>query len=625
MPDWVVPTEFRCTNPGLSQFAFDPEKWTLKRYLDYTTNVRELEITTLPGAPIQQFAEILAIDGAEISFRGYVERYKKTRGKEIYYCKGIENLLWKRFLHKFSYYSVFNSDSTLTWFQLKDVIRDHWGGDYPIRYGHTSSAPGILHVANSLMPPGMPFTVYNDTYKIIKYSGWGTKSRMGSDPTLYYIDDAGVYELTQQAALGDLDSNDHSFYIDANDLYIRNTHNTGSNNVSANDYWYYNGRILAHNVFDTKIRLGTLPDDEEDNPIEDYHIYGHLRTLPSQSVGDTFFGIIRGFYMYPYLEDKADGYTYVHGLWTPGLEPETGYCYAIDESGKEIISWEKSIPFRPRSHSIRGMGVCDEIYSYPDYTYKGLWYEDIYEEAENAGFGDVDGALVPNTQNAYSERLIDYQFRIKTARKDCLFLRPGDPIKVNPLYDPVEILPIYAITNSSDGWIEVELNKRISSFSNAWQAAGLLSSPFEYYDCHEIDDPDSDSCQFNFRTSAYNNCAVGQVTLHCVVLSGASYPRVILDVGLTNATQTVVDPQRYIVMVSVNNNFNENSIIYNYCFGDSISNMDITSITTPNADNTVRITMYYMGIMPGATQCSQNALITANITMRFLDRLALWG
>jgi hypothetical protein len=619
MPDWIIPTEFKVINPGQTEaFYIDAEKWSLKRYQDISTNARELQLTTLPEVPIQQFAEVLALDGAELAFRGYVERYKKTQKESIYYCRGIENLLYHRFCRKWNYAGVQNADSTYTFFKLKEAIKDHYSPTYPISYGNTDNCPGLLHVANSLIPPGIPFTVYDAVKKIIKYANWGTKSRMGANPILYYVDDAGVYPLTKRNALLDLQTYDTSFFIDSTDLYIRNTTNKACGNCGAQDYWYWHGRVLADNIFDTKLRIGITD-------YEDIELQGFLSLEHNDTIADQLFGVIQSFGLHAYLEDKADA-TYIHSLIAEGSTPgPEGIIYIIDESDKETIAFEKSIPDKPRVHSLLGIGDAEQIYSWANYGWKGLWYSDAYQV--DHGYRDTDGILQWQTNAEFNNRLKDFQYYIKTTRK--IFARPGDTVRVIPLYDEPEDLPINVITNNSDGITILELNHKMPLFTDAWKVSGQLSSPYSNYYFGEWLDSASGSCSFYMRTPQFPSCAFGTVVLHCPDLSTTARPRATLDVSMhpyTGSEYQMIDPLRFFVMISVNGNFNEDSIIYNYAYGDPINSIDITNIVNQNADNTIGIQMYYFGGMPyGAASCNDNSHFTATITMRFFSRRYLWS
>jgi len=635
MQDWSIPTSFKCINPNGQEFFFDAEKWTLKRYQDISTNARDLQLTTKPEVPLQQFAEILAMDGAEVCFRGYVERYKRTQKESVWTCKGIENLLYHRFCHKWNYALVGNADGTGTVFTFNNVIKDHYSPVYPISYGNTDNCPGLLHVANSMMPWGMPFTVYDAVKHIIKYANWGAKSRLGAAPTLYYMDDAGIYPLTLRGALADLQSNDQSYFVDANDLYIRNTANlavgnaiAGSPNITgAVDYWYWNGRILADNAFDTKLRIGSV--EWGDTPL-----VGFLRTKHTDNIADVLFGIIKSFGLYPYLFDQPDA-TYIYGM-TTFYEPDPyGVVYTIDEKDKETIAFECSVPNKPRVHCLRGYGDAGQVYSWANYDIKGIWYEDLFSVSH--GYRDADGILQSGTNAEFTNRFEDYQYYIKTTRK--IVARPGDLVAIRPALDgafessvnyPIN-LPINVITNRSDGYTELELNCKTPKLTNAWLNAGMLSNPYTNYLMEKTKDSVSASTTFAMRSSLFSTCAMGSVSLTCPDLSGPdeNNPRVTLDVSISVTpappNQQTMDPWRCFVIISRDTYIGADSIIYNYAFGDTISDIDITDIVYHGHVNTIYITLYYMGNIQGSTNCSTNTNLTANVTMNFYKRLDLWG
>lgn len=616
LPDFVIPTTFQVTNPGQAPIIIDAEKWTLKRYQDITTNARTLNITTKPDVPIQQFAEILAYDGSEVAFRGYAETYKNSRKENVWNCRGVENLLWHRYCHKFNYSMVSDSDGGGTWFTLANAIKDHYSSGRPITRTTTDACPGILHVANSLMPWGMPFTVYDGAKAIIKYSGWGTASRLGATPVLFYIDDNGVYELIQRAALADLQTYDTSFYISSTDLYIRNTTNLGATNAGWPDYWYYNGRIMANNCFDTKIRLGTIDNDTD-------ALIGFLKTGFKDTVASVLFSALQSFGLYPYLYDDMD-YTYIYAWSTSeGMIGPADPLYTIDESEQEIITWEKSIPAKPHVHSLRGYGVAEQVYSfaYPP-NYQGYWYEDLWQV--NDGFRDANGILTNDTNAEFNNRYADYQYLIKTGRK--ILARPGDYIQVIPKYAGSEILPVNVITHDSDGTCQLEINNKTPLLTNAWMRAGVLPGLYSNYVVHDIHDSVSGSVNFNFRSANFPACAIGTISLVVPDISTDYQSRVTIDLSLTCGPLQVPktwEPLRFMVFVSVNYNANENCIIYNYAWGDPITDIDVTSLITKNATNIVGVQVYFMGnnVPNSPNDCTHTqSQITASATMHFKTR-----
>lgn len=614
--------DFKITNPGQAQFKVHVNSWTLKRYQDITTNARELDVTVSknPGEnpPIQQFAMIEMWDGNEVSFRGYVERYKYTKFDKTFYCRGVENLLYHRFCHKFNYAMTLFGDSTSAFFTLGNVIKDHYTGGYPIISTTTDNCPGLLYVANSLMPWGTYCTVYDATKQIIKYGGWGSATRMGTNPVMYYIDDRGVYPLVQRGQLSDLQTYDNSFFINTTDLYIRNTSNTGAGNAGAHDYWYFSGRILAENIFDTKVRIGN---------VDDYitQLVGFLKTDHTKSVAQVLYSTLQSFGLYIDIRDSANGYTYIDASATNEGRGATNGLYQIGED--ECITFEKSIPNKPWVHGLRGYGPAEQVITYvTNPAWKGFWYEDTYSVPN--GYHDGKGILWSYTTAEFNNRGADHQYLIETRRK--IIARPGDYIQVVPDYEVPEILPINTIQTDDKGVCRLELNHKTPLFTNAWQNAGVLGSTYSNYSVHKFKTaPVTGSCTFNLRTLNYTTCALGTVSLACPDLSTFYNPLVTLDISLNPTTTTfLIDPLRYIVLIGVGSPaaFNENSIIYNYAFGDSISNIDITSLVTSNAANVISIQLFYLGGIPGSTGCTGgNTGITANVTMSFWNRLDLNG
>ncbi len=615
--------EFQITNPGQvaipTPFYIDPTKHDLKLYQDVATNANELTLTVArkPGenVPINQYARVVITDENETLFIGYVERYKNTKSDKTFYCKGIENLLYHRFLHKWNYAQALQFDGTMVEFTLGDLIKDHYTAGYPITPATKANCPGLLQVANGLMPWYMSFTVYDASKQIIKYTGWGTASRLGASPVLYYIDDRGVQPLTKVNALTDLQSTDIAYYIDATDLYIRHTTNTGAGNVSAVDYWYYSGRIIAENCFDTLMRIGDIDYDYA-------ALVGFLKVDHTKPVGQTLFSVLKSFGLYTSVRYQ-DGYGYIDASATDQGRGKTTGLYQIAES--ECTVFEKSVPNKPACHEIRGYGPAEQVYTATAWAgNQGFWYGDLL--GVDNGYWDTNGTLITNTYQELLNRNADYQFLLETAR--AIKARPGDYIQVVPDFDAPEILPIYAISRNEKGTVRLEMNNKTPKLTNAWQTAGVLGTTYSNYLVKPFGHiPVSASCNFYLRTFAMPACAAGSVSLACPDLTGWENPLVTLDVTITLVTGAtiVLDPQRYIVMIGVNGVYNENSIIYNYAWGDSISDIDITNIVTPNAANTISVTVLYMGDIPGVSDCASSMGITANVTMNFENRLDLWG
>lgn len=197
-----------------------------------------MDLTLEPEIPIEQYAECVAYLNNKPVFRGYAETYEVDSTQQQFTLVGVEELLNDKCSPMY-FYPV---DSITFTDLLADTIT-------------VDSDPGLLALANSAVPPGLEYEMYNTTKNIVKYAGGGTDSRF-STCNFYYISYLGVKQMQEAPNLVDMLGYDCSFYRDVNDLYLRI------------EYQYERGfadlgGVLAENVFDTKIRLGTVETGDD--------------------------------------------------------------------------------------------------------------------------------------------------------------------------------------------------------------------------------------------------------------------------------------------------------------------------------------------------------------------------
>jgi hypothetical protein len=235
--------EIQIKNPGMPPFKIERPskkngiKWSYKanKIVD-RFQARECSITLPREVPAKQFAEVLFTESGKPAFRGYVEQYdidnKRTKTLTI---QGMEKQLEYRYTPDFFY----PDGTTLTkLFTHAPTLND---------------PPGLLLIANGLIPPGREYTVHDAANNTLCLNDAGTESRYGHRD-LYYIDYKYIKELPSVHDVGELAYIDKTHYRNATDLWIRIDHDYSRG-------WADRGGVICDGVNDTTIRLGTCPTD----------------------------------------------------------------------------------------------------------------------------------------------------------------------------------------------------------------------------------------------------------------------------------------------------------------------------------------------------------------------------
>ncbi len=248
--------EFEITNPGQQPFTADIDIDFNISDEDDPRRAREAKIVVKRSNPIEQFAKVVATEGNDIRFRGYVERYTLEGEKKTLQMKGMENALAYRYAPKFNY--CFASQPLHTC--LGDTLS-----------GTSTTGVGLLAQAQSLMPPASEYEIIDATNNIIKIAGAGHDSVIGHND-IYQLSKSGVIKYTKSYDIEDLVSNAGYYFQDANDLYVR-----PPTDSKYTDFYKYpqQGYLLAAYAYDLDIRLhpdvptdvtlqGGLMEDQQD-------------------------------------------------------------------------------------------------------------------------------------------------------------------------------------------------------------------------------------------------------------------------------------------------------------------------------------------------------------------------
>lgn len=233
--------DIQIKNPGMPPFMVarptkkNGIKWSYKseKIVD-KFQAREGEITLPREVPAKQFATVIFSDGGKVVFRGYVEQYDidNYRTKTLT-LQGIEKQLEYRYMPDYFYpagttFAKLFSDSC--------TIND---------------PPGLLMLANSMVPIGRGYVIHDATNNIIRLPDCGTTSRYASR-SAYYIDYKYLKELPTVHDVGELAYIDKTHFRNSTDLYVRIDHDYSRG-------WADRGGLIIDGVIDTSIRLGNCP------------------------------------------------------------------------------------------------------------------------------------------------------------------------------------------------------------------------------------------------------------------------------------------------------------------------------------------------------------------------------
>ena len=225
-------------NPGTSKLfrvRYKPDtRLTRPQQTDsLEPRVLELSLSRDTAKTVRQFAEIYITKNDRPIFHGYAEKYEIDNSKEkTLTCPGAENLLTQRW-----------------------ALPYYWpaGTSFEVAFGHghaDEADPGLLTLANSVLPPGFEWEYYDEDENVVKIVDAGSRYRLGRQ-TLYALDYRHMYLLGEITSFTDFDYVDNAFLRDTTDLYVKIK-------LGKNRGWADVGGLLIENAFDSLIRLGNI-------------------------------------------------------------------------------------------------------------------------------------------------------------------------------------------------------------------------------------------------------------------------------------------------------------------------------------------------------------------------------
>jgi hypothetical protein len=533
-----------------------------------------------------EFSEILVYDDGILSFRGYVERNEIKSSNRICYCKGVEELLRYRVTPRFNY--------CFADYTLDKLMRDSHSAT-------TTDGMGLLFVANSLMPPASPYSIYDATDNIIKFEGAGWQSRLGKEPVMWQQTVDGVYKLTQVTTVGDINAAG-KYALTPTDLYLRPTTTTKSTHFHK---YPQNGWIYAQDCFDTKIRLGDCPTDE---------IQGGVNT--GQSIVRNLIADLVEAHGYT-MRFREDGvHTKLDVLEDSGRGEDVGLYTLVDD---DLITLTRQGKTKPRSHALIGYSDGAQYYSSVNFAHKGFFVVDTHEVS--GGHADSEGILEPYTEDEMDARELDYLYRIETTRD--LQVVPGDYINLQVTGTPRVLLPIEVLEKSSSEVLSLQLGGKIPDSVDMWRARSSMDSAYIDGYLWVFREALTGSTTTKFADDVHDNTAG---SMNFVVPTGVKdsdkHSRILLDVSLSISSWVENQLHRWGVLITVDDKANQYTVVEQFLLGEAIQGLDVTDIVTANATNVVKVKVWMYGdweeTHSGATD---HKTVSVSATMRFYKRL----
>ena len=542
--------EILITNAEKEPIEIEADSWELREYAD-ASKAAEFSIKCSRKIPIQRWAHVIATEGNDVLFRGYVAspKIKNINTRELV-CKGEEHLLLRRFTGRFSYQAsarvlehVFQSDAPS---QTADA------------YGVTGNV-GMLFMANSLIPyHGNVLTTGTPAYDwwatgadwIYKLSGLGLNSRIGS---------ADIYAegllLPRQSTYAALEATAISCYSDASDLWVR------LDNSAYNVGFGPRYCMFAENCYDTYIRKGIID-------LPSTVLTGNLQVNFTRIL-DILIDFAEFYGLNPRFRRTKD-YTYFDALDDP-TESE----FILPEENIAKISQQYNED--SKVHALIGLGTgsqdVQQVYTPSDHTWKGIWIADTMGVED--GFLDSLGILKPFVDAEYSFRQADEKFSITPSPDWGHKPRPYSMIRLKLDGEAERLLQVMSARRDEAGNYDMEIGGRDSDIMDAFQGRDRLERVYleelmtEYGEAISLNGEN-----FVLGDTTHGTCtgASGNVTIPAAVFEDDWSHRVTLDINI----KTNAPPVSCIMIVEINDRSNFLCQPRHVLLGEAITGLDIT-------------------------------------------------
>ena len=585
--------EILITNSEKDPIEIEADSWDLREYAD-AGKAAEFSIKCSRKIPVQRWAHVVATEGNDVLFRGYVAspRIKNINTRELI-CKGEEHLLLRRFTGRFSYQAsarrlahVFQSDPPT---QTED--------EYDV-----SENVGMLFMANSLIPyHGNVLTTGVPAYDwwaegadwIYKLSGLGTSSRIGT---------ADIYAegklLPRQSTYAALQATALSCYSDASDLWVR------VDNVAYNVGFGPRYCMLAENCYDTGIRVGNI--DLGSTVLTGNSQFNFTRILDILIDFAEFYGLNPRF-------RRGKDYTYFDALDDP-VESE----FILPEENIAKITQQYNEDSKVHALIGKGTGSDDvqHIYTPSDHTWKGIWIEDTLDVED--GFLDSLGTLKPFVNAEYAFRQADDKFSITPSPDWGHMPRPFSMIRLKLDGEVEKLLQVMSARRDEAGNYDMEIGGRDSDILDAFNGRDSLDRVYledyltEYGEAISLDGED-----FVLGDTTHGTCtgASGTVLIPAAVYEADWSHRVTLDIS----TKTNASPVSCMMIIEINGGSNFLCQPRHYLLGETVSGLDITRYCNYGTNTTISIWIQKNGEWTGAN-CAAHPTFDLSTTVRCWKR-----
>lgn len=567
--------EILVTNAGKEPIEIEADSWDLQEFAD-ASRAANFSIKCSRKTPVQRWAHVVATEGNDVLFRGYVAspKIKNINTRELV-CKGEEHLLLRRFTGRFSY-------------QASARVLDHvFQSDAPSQtadtYGVTGNV-GMLFMANSLIPyHGNVLTTGTPAYDwwamgvdwIYMLTGLGLDSRIGN---------ADIYAegklLPRQSTYAALQATAISCYSDANDMYVR------LDNAAYNVGFGPRYCMFAENAYDTYIRKGNI--DLPSTVLTGNTQLNFTRILDVLIDFAEFYGLNPRF-------RRGKDYTYFDALDDP-VESE----FILPEENIAKISQQYNED--NKVHALIGMGTgsqdVQQIYAPSDHTWKGIWIANTLDVED--GFLDTLGTLKPFVDAEYVYRQADEKFSITPSPDWSHKPRPYSMIRLKLDGEAERLLQVMSAKRDDAGNYDMELGGRDSDILDAFNGRDSLERVYledymtEYGEAITMSGED-----LYMGDTTHGTCtgASGSVTVPAAVYESDWSHRVTLDINIT----TNAAPVSCMMVVEINGASNFLCQPRHVLLGESITGLDITRYCNYGTATTIAIWIEKTGEWPGAS------------------------
>jgi len=474
---YIIPPDKAVDKSQLNNFGVSWSDYKFKSVQrDGTLSQRELEVTLSRNTPVTRYSTVIfAIDG-QPKFRGFVEQIVDSLEKRKILCKGNEAKLSYRFASKKAYVSSWYNSPPRLGSLLLDIM------PYCEPY---EDGPGALCDANSYIPPGTPYTIYDSTKNIVVLKYMNTKLDFSGRSILVRLN-GGMSPLTQCGALADLQNTDYAYYIDANnDIFIR----------VQDSNWYAVGGLFAHNIVDTGVRLGSVETM--------WRFITQRLYIGGEEIAELLSNIARSNDLAINITDSWE-YTYLN-FGASGRGEGTGVLTLFE---RDLLELERSTSSKPHLRAIIGSGEANQYYTaYDNDVASGLFGKQTFEGA----YASEDWWLPDLTSAALRSNNSADIWKIKVRNEKVRHLCSGDYLRIKLPGEKGVVLPISQYELTPDK-ATLQLGGRVPGFSDAWDARNALpvfgEHLIELYPEESVD-------VANFKPSDLDhNCNAGTATLN---------------------------------------------------------------------------------------------------------------